>query len=94
MQHNENRALGQTSATPRCGTVELLDPDSDEPIETSGKLAPRIDVQITDGTAIVFSDAHYDPRYPASTAHRALVLLAKLLKPELIVAAICWTFPQ
>jgi len=46
----------------------------------------RIDVSLNDATAIVFSDAHFDPRCPASTAWRAAVHLAKQLKPQLIVA--------
>ena len=64
--------------------VELLDAEN-EPLEKTGSLAPRVDVEITDGTAIIFSDAHHDPRYPASTAHRAIVLLAQQLKPDLII---------
>jgi predicted phosphodiesterase len=86
MERNQEGAPGQPAPSSRCGTVELLDPDSDAPLETSGKLAPRIDVTVTDGTALVFSDAHHDGRYPAPTAHRAIVLLAKHLKPELIIS--------
>ena len=86
MERKEQGVPGQPAPPSRCGTVELLDPDSDAPIEISGKIAPRIDVTITDGTAIVFSDAHHDPRHPASTAHRAIVMLARHLKPELIIS--------
>jgi hypothetical protein len=45
----------------------------------------RVDLDIENGTAIVFSDAHYWPGV-RTTAHRALLALIKQLKP---VAVIC-----
>ena len=44
----------------------------------------RIDIDLFDGTVVVFSDAHYYPK-TASTAHRALVAMVKKLKPDLVI---------
>jgi hypothetical protein len=46
----------------------------------------RIDVTLRDGVALAFSDCHFDHRSPAPTAWRAAVMLARKLKPQLIVA--------
>jgi hypothetical protein len=54
-------------------------------VESTHSLSERIDVEIQDGSAIVFSDCHYDSDAPASTAHRAVVYLAKLLLPDLLI---------
>jgi hypothetical protein len=55
------------------------------PVESTHSLSERIDVEIADGCAIVFSDCHYDPDAPASTAHRAVVHFAKSLQPDLLI---------
>jgi predicted phosphodiesterase len=44
----------------------------------------RKEIEVENGTVIVFSDAHYWPGEP-STAHRALVEFCKRLKPDLVV---------
>ncbi|MEY5099052.1 MAG: phage Rufus [Pseudomonadota bacterium] len=44
-----------------------------------------MDAVLENGTALVFSDAHYWPGEP-SVAHQALVALAKSLKPQLVIA--------
>jgi Calcineurin-like phosphoesterase len=54
-------------------------------VESTHSLSARIDVEIANGSAICFSDCHYDPGAPASTAHRAVVKLAKSLKPDLLL---------
>jgi hypothetical protein len=56
-------------------------------VESTHSLSERIDVEIADGSALVFSDCHYDPAAPASTAHRAVVKLAKVLRPDLLICA-------
>lgn len=43
-----------------------------------------VEIEVFDGTVLVFSDAHYFPG-PASTAHRGLLVLAKKLKPKAII---------
>ena len=48
-------------------------------------LEPEMHEQVTDGTVVVFSDAHYWPG-PASIAHQALVTVCERLKPQLVVA--------
>lgn len=45
----------------------------------------RLEMGLENGTALVFSDAHYWPEDP-SVGHLALVELAKELRPKLIVA--------
>lgn len=45
--------------------------------------AGRIDLELHDGVGLVFSDAHYWPSI-RTTAHRALVAMAKQLKPKFI----------
>jgi hypothetical protein len=57
------------------------------PVESTARMQPRIDVNIRDGVAFALSDCHFHPDEPATTAWRAAVLLAKQLKPQLIVAA-------
>ena len=44
----------------------------------------RVNITISDGTALVFSDAHYWTTIP-TTAHKALLHFIKLLKPKLVV---------
>lgn len=44
-----------------------------------------MDATLEDGVALVFSDAHYWPG-EATTAHRALLAVAKRLKPKLVIA--------
>lgn len=46
--------------------------------------AHRANLSITEGTAIVFGDAHYRPR-EASLLHRAAVALCKDLKPRAVI---------
>ena len=46
---------------------------------------PRTDIEVPDGHVIIFSDAHYWPDL-ISPAHRALVKLAKKLKPKIVIA--------
>jgi hypothetical protein len=41
---------------------------------------------ISDGSAIIFSDAHFWPDQPKSVSHEALLTLAKELKPKLVIA--------
>jgi hypothetical protein len=45
----------------------------------------RLEMGVENGTAIVFSDAHYWPEDP-SAGHTALVTLCKDLRPKLVVA--------
>lgn len=45
----------------------------------------RMEIDIEDGTVIVFSDAHYWPGEP-TPAHKALVSLIGSLKPRIVVA--------
>lgn len=47
--------------------------------------SPRIDLKITDGAVIVFSDAHYWPGI-VTTAHRALVKFCKTINPVAVIA--------
>ncbi len=42
--------------------------------------------EISDGTVIVFSDAHFWPDQPKTVAHLALLELIKDLKPKIVVA--------
>jgi Calcineurin-like phosphoesterase len=44
----------------------------------------RHHIEVTDGTVIVFSDAHYTPG-PPTTAHKALLLFIKQFHPEVII---------
>jgi hypothetical protein len=46
----------------------------------------RIELEIDDGTIVIFSDAHWWPDQPLSTAYLALLQLIKKLKPAIIVA--------
>lgn len=46
----------------------------------------ELEFGIPDGTALVFSDAHFWPDQPKSVSHEALLLLAKELKPKLVIA--------
>lgn len=48
--------------------------------------AQRISVTLQDGCAVVFSDAHWWPGVPLTTAHSALLRLIRTIKPRLIVA--------
>jgi hypothetical protein len=63
MKRQQEASAGETDAFRRM-QVELLDAEN-EPLEQTGILAPRVDVEVTDATAIIFSDCHHDPRYPA-----------------------------
>jgi hypothetical protein len=56
-------------------------------VESTARMQPRIDATIRDGVALVFSDCHFHNDEPPTTAWRAAVMLAKQLKPQLIVAA-------
>ena len=51
-----------------------------EPVELD-----RLDAELLDGTAAIFSDCHWMPDEPPSTANRALVQVVKELKPALLV---------
>ncbi len=46
--------------------------------------APRIDLNIQTGTVLIGSDAHYWPN-EVSTSHKAFCMMAKMLKPSLII---------
>lgn len=46
--------------------------------------APRLEVSVDTGVALIFSDCHYWPG-PASTAHRALVQFAHEFEPKLLI---------
>lgn len=46
---------------------------------------PRIELEVSDGAVVVFSDAHYWPGL-VTTAHRALVKFCKQLKPVAVIA--------
>jgi hypothetical protein len=58
--------------------------ESFEPENTRGAFTNQLDFELTDGQAIVFGDCHYDPEAPPSTAHRAVVMLARDLQPAVI----------
>lgn len=56
-------------------------------VETKGGTAKhgvRLRAEVSNGTAIIFSDAHYWPGR-ASTAHRALVKLVHEMEPKLVI---------
>lgn len=64
--------------------VTLRAPHRDiQPFEANRKA--RIRKEITDGTAVVFGDAHYWPQL-VSTAHLALLEVLEELQPDLVVA--------
>src|SRR5277367_2776803 len=44
----------------------------------------RMDHELTDGVMVVFSDCHYRPDEPVSTAHRALVAMLPELNPSVV----------
>jgi hypothetical protein len=46
----------------------------------------RAKVDLRDGVAVVFSDAHWWPGMPQTVAHGALLRLVRTLKPNLVVA--------
>ena len=46
----------------------------------------RAKVDLRDGVAVVFSDAHWWPGMPQTVAHGALLKLVRTIKPNLIVA--------
>lgn len=49
------------------------------------KPAQRLNLTVTDGVVIVFSDAHYWPNL-VSASHRALLTLIASLKPKIVIA--------
>jgi hypothetical protein len=61
------RAPARARAVSSEAVVEL------PPVESTARMQPRIDVTIRDGAAIVFSDCHFHPNEPPSTAWRAAV---------------------
>lgn len=76
MKRQQEVSAGETDATP-----DDLDPAE----RTRGAFTDQLDYDLPDGQAIVFSDCHYDPDTPASTAHRAVVMLARERQPEVLV---------
>ena len=48
--------------------------------------AQRLKVDMPDGVAVVFSDAHWWPGLPLTVAHSALLRLIRTIKPRLVVA--------
>jgi hypothetical protein len=54
-------------------------------VEQGRSFTPQLDHELLDGTALVFSDQHYLPSEEPSTAHRAVVLLARELRPDLLI---------
>ena len=55
--------------------------------QITAPMTSRLDASIYDGTALVFSDCHSHPGDRPPAAWRAAVILAKRLKPELIIPA-------
>jgi hypothetical protein len=76
-------ARARAQAASSAAIVELPPP----PVASTARMQPRIDVNIRDGVALAVSDCHFHPDEPPTTAWRAAVMLAKTLKPQLIVAA-------
>lgn len=71
--------------------VEIIPPQSRVGMGGTEKIpAPqgdqRIELSIKDGLVIVFSDAHYWPSENKPLMHRALVRMAKELKPKAVIA--------
>jgi predicted MPP superfamily phosphohydrolase len=64
------------------GSEALAEPPR---VESTHSHSARINIEITDGSAICFSDCHYDPDAPPTTAHRAVVQFAKSLSPDLLL---------
>lgn len=73
--------MARAPARPRSSEIAAELPQ----VESTHTTSDRIDVEIRSGSAIAFSDCHYDPAAPASCAHRAVVYLAKLLLPDLLI---------
>jgi len=85
MNCQKQKTERESSAQSRAGAVSSEAIAELPPVESTHSLSERIDVEIADGSAIVFSDCHYDPDAPASTAHRAVVHFAKALQPDLLI---------
>lgn len=59
--------------------------NSQRPVDIKSRHNGRINLDLKDGTVIVFSDAHYWPDL-ISTAHRALLKMIGQFHPEIVVA--------
>jgi hypothetical protein len=58
----------------------------DRAVKARQPIKGREQIELADGTIVVFSDAHFWPGQPPSTAYLALLHLIKKLKPAIIVA--------
>jgi predicted MPP superfamily phosphohydrolase len=59
--------------------------DAEPQVESTSTSTNRIDVELHEGMALIFSDCHYDPEAPASTAHRACVKFSRNYRPDLLI---------
>jgi hypothetical protein len=91
-QAQSARALGipVTTLQSRLGQARLagiLVPDKQQPqtyIAQRVAIPGCINLELPDGVAVVFSDAHYWPGI-ISTAHRALLLFIEQLRPHIVI---------
>ena len=95
VQGRRQRLIERGVALAENENAKVYSPSSPQSMKAKGlhELAKRrftdmerdMDAVLENGTAIVFSDAHYWPGEP-SVAHQALVAIAKRLKPKLVIA--------
>jgi hypothetical protein len=78
--HGRRRAIEQRRGI-QLAAVHPRSPDFQVTLPHNGV---RVNVDIEDGIIIVFSDAHYYPGL-ISTAHRALVVATRELKPKMVI---------
>lgn len=65
--------------------LQTLPEQGEPPVESTSAATDRIDVEIREGCALAFSDCHFDPDTPASTAWRACVWFTKSYQPDLLI---------
>jgi hypothetical protein len=78
--HGRRRAIERRRGI-QLAAVHPRSPDFQVTLPANGV---RVNVDIDDGIILVFSDAHYWPGI-VSTAHRALVVATKELRPKMVV---------
>lgn len=86
--HGSKRVAANALGIPRSTLRDRLEIAQRSGTNLSGVTQPakgRIEVDLKDGTIVVFSDAHFWPG-PPSTAFLALIKLIKKLKPKVIIA--------
>ena len=78
--HERRRSIERRRGIQLAGT-DRRSPDFQVTLPANGV---RVNVDMEDGIALAFSDAHYWPGI-ISTAHRALVIATKELRPKLVI---------